>query len=51
MLYRLNGRRLAAEKGSAPFREPDGSLRQAMAAIKAQIEMASSARTRTAIRA
>jgi transposase len=38
VLYRLNRRRLAAEKGSAAFREADGCLRQAVAEMKAQIE-------------
>jgi transposase len=38
VLYRLNRCRLAAEKGSAAFREADGCLRQAVAEMKAQIE-------------
>jgi transposase len=38
VLYGLNRRRLAAEKGSAAFREADGCLRQAVAEMKAQIE-------------
>ena len=38
VLYRLNRRRLAAEKGSAAFREADGCLRQAVAEMKAQME-------------
>jgi transposase len=38
VLYRLNRRRLAAEKGSAAFREADGCLRQAVAEMKAQVE-------------
>jgi transposase len=38
VLYQLNKRRLAAEKGSAPFREADGCLRQAVAEMKAQME-------------
>lgn len=37
-LYRLNDRRLAAEPGSAAFREADDGLRQAVAAMKAQRE-------------
>jgi transposase len=37
-LYRLNRRRLAAEKGSAASREADGGLRQAVAGMKAQME-------------
>ena len=37
-LYRLNDRRLAAEKGSAAFAEADGCLRQAVAEMKAQME-------------
>jgi transposase len=37
-LYRLNRRRLAAEKGSAAFRGADGSLRQAVAEMKGQME-------------
>jgi transposase len=37
-LYRLNRRRLAAEKGSAAFREADGDLRRAVAEMKAQME-------------
>jgi transposase len=37
-LYRLNRQRLAAEKGSAAFREADGCLRQALAEMKAQME-------------
>jgi transposase len=37
-LYRLNDRRLAAERGSAAFRETDDSLRQAVAAMKTQRE-------------
>jgi transposase len=39
VLYWLNRRRLAVEKGSAAFREADGCLRQAVAEMKAQIEM------------
>ena len=38
VLYRLNDRRLAAEKGSAAFAEADGCLRQAVAEMKAQME-------------
>ena len=38
VLYRLNRRRLAAENGSAAFREADGCLRQAVAEMKAQME-------------
>ena len=38
VLYRLNRRRAAAEKGSAAFREADGCLRQAVAEMKAQVE-------------
>jgi transposase len=38
VLYRLNQRRLAAEKGSAAFREADGCLRQAVAEMKARME-------------
>jgi transposase len=38
-LYRLNDRRLAAERGSAAFREADDGLRQAMDAMKTQREM------------
>jgi transposase len=38
VLYRLNRRRAAAEKGSAAFREADGCLRQAVAEMKAQME-------------
>ena len=38
MLYRLNDRRLAAEKGSAAFAEADGCLRQAVAEMKTQME-------------
>jgi transposase len=38
VLYRLNRRRAAAEKGSAAFREADGCLRQAAAEMKAQVE-------------
>ena len=37
-LYRLNDRRLAAEPGSAAFREADDGLRQAVAAMKTQRE-------------
>jgi transposase len=37
-LYRLNERRLAAEKGSAAFAEGDGCLRQAVAEMKAHLE-------------
>jgi transposase len=37
-LYRLNDRRLAAERGSAAFREADDGLRQAVAAMKTQRE-------------
>lgn len=37
-LYRLNDARLAAEGGSAAFRAADESLRQAVAAMKAQRE-------------
>jgi transposase len=37
-LYRLNDRRLAAERGSAAFRETDDGLRQAVAAMKTQRE-------------
>jgi len=37
-LYRLNDRRLAAEKGSAAFAEADGCLRQVVAEMKAQME-------------
>jgi transposase len=37
-LYRLNQRRLAAEKGSAAFREAEGDLGRAVAEMKAQIE-------------
>ena len=38
VLYRLNDRRLAAEKDSAAFREADGCLRQAVAEMKTQME-------------
>jgi transposase len=38
VLYRLNQRRLVAEDGSTAFREADGCLRQAVAAMKAQME-------------
>ena len=38
VLYRLNGRRSEAEKGSAAFQEADGCLRQGVAEMKAQIE-------------
>jgi transposase len=38
VLYQLNHRRLAAEKGSVVFGEADCCLRQAVAAIKAQME-------------
>jgi transposase len=38
VLYRLNKQRLAAENGSAAFREADGELRQAVAEMKAQVE-------------
>jgi len=38
VLYRLNRRRLAAENGSAAFREADDGLRQAVAQMKAQME-------------
>src|SRR5262249_56597825 len=37
-LCRLNRRRLAAEKGSAAFREADGNLRQAVAEMRAEME-------------
>ena len=37
-LYQLNDRRLAAERGSAAFREADAGLRQAVAAMKTQRE-------------
>jgi transposase len=37
-LYRLNDRRLAAENGSATFREADARLRQAVAGMKALME-------------
>jgi transposase len=37
-LYRLNDRRLAAEKGSAAFAEADGCLRQAVAEMKTDME-------------
>jgi transposase len=37
-LYRLNDQRLAAEPGSAAFREADDGLRQAVAAMKTQRE-------------
>jgi transposase len=37
-LYRLNDRRLAAERGSAAFRETDDGLRQAVAAMKTRRE-------------
>jgi len=37
-LYRLNDRRLAAEKDSVKFREADESLRQAVAGMKTQME-------------
>ena len=36
--YRLNDRRLAAERGSAAFREADDGLRQAVTAMKARRE-------------
>jgi transposase len=38
VLYRLNHRRLAAEKGSAAFGEADGCLRQAVVEMKTQME-------------
>jgi transposase len=38
VLYRLNDRRLAAEKGSAAFAEADGCLRQAVAEMKTDME-------------
>ena len=38
VLYRLNDRRLAAEKGSAAFVEADGCLRQAVAEMKTHME-------------
>ena len=38
VLYRLNKRRLEAGKGSAAFREADACLRQAVAAMKTQME-------------
>jgi transposase len=38
VLYQLNHRRLAAEKGSAAFGEADGCLRQAVAEMKTQME-------------
>ena len=38
VLYRLNDRRLAAEKDSAAFREADDCLRQAVAEMKTQME-------------
>jgi transposase len=38
VLSRLNKQRLAAENGSAAFREADGELRQAVAEMKAQVE-------------
>jgi transposase len=38
LLYRLNDRRLAVEKGSAAFREADDFLRQAVAEMKTQME-------------
>ena len=38
VLYQLNDRRLAAERGSAAFREADGCLRQAVAEMKTQME-------------
>src|SRR3954469_17403312 len=37
-LYRLNDRRLAAQKDAAAFGEADGGLRQAVAAMKTQME-------------
>jgi transposase len=37
-LYRLNDRRLAAEKDSVEFKEADDGLRQAVAAMKTQME-------------
>jgi transposase len=37
-LYRLNRRRLAAENGTATFRQVDGDLRRAVAEMKAQME-------------
>jgi transposase len=37
-LYQLNGRRSAAERGSAAFREADDGLRQAVATMKTQRE-------------
>ncbi len=38
VLYRLNDRRLAAEKGSAAFEAADGCLRQAVAEMKTVME-------------
>src|SRR5262249_60037862 len=38
ILYRLNDQRLAAERGSAAFREADDGLRQAVGAMRAQRE-------------
>ena len=38
ILYRLNDQRLAAERGSAAFREADDGLRQAVDAMRAQRE-------------
>src|SRR5271165_5222 len=38
VLYRLNDRRLAAERGSVEFKEADDGLRQAVAAMKTQME-------------
>jgi transposase len=38
VLYQLNHRRLAAEKGSVAFGDADGCLRQAVAEMKAQRE-------------
>jgi transposase len=38
ILYRLNDRRAAAERGSAAFREADDGLRRAVGAMKAQRE-------------
>jgi transposase len=38
VLYRLNDRRLAVQKDAAAFAEADGSLRQAVAEMKTQME-------------
>jgi transposase len=38
VLYRLNDRRLAAQKGAAAFGEAEGRLRQAVAEMKTQME-------------